>query len=60
MILLTGNIRISLGCTKTRSPRIGTVLHWRALNVHIFDTDPSLVNVHKCPFCLVNFSQKGM
>ena len=26
-----------------RSPRIGTVLPWRPLDVHIFSTDPSLV-----------------
>ena len=32
-----------LGCTKMRSPGIGTVLHWRPLDVHIFGTDPSLV-----------------
>ena len=32
-----------LGCTKTRSPRIGTVLHLRPPDVHIFDTNLSLV-----------------
>ena len=31
------------GCTKTRSPGIGTVLHWRPPDIHIFGTDPSLV-----------------
>ena len=27
-MLLKGNIHVSLGCTKMRSPEIGTVLHW--------------------------------
>ena len=31
------------GVLKHGSPGIGTVLHWRPLNVHIFDTDPSLI-----------------
>ena len=31
------------GCTKMRNPGIGTVLHWRPPDVHIFDTDSSLV-----------------
>ena len=26
-----------------QKPGIGTVLHWRSPDVHIFDTDPSLV-----------------
>ena len=40
---LTGNVHLWLECTKTRSPRIDTVLHWRAPNIHSFDTDPSLL-----------------
>ena len=35
MTLLTGKIDVWLGCTKTQSPGIGTVLHWRQ-DVHIF------------------------
>ena len=34
---------VCLGCTKTRSPEIGKVLHWRPPDVDIFHTDPSLV-----------------
>ena len=34
-----------LECTKTRSPGIGTVLHWRPPDVHIFGTDPSLMKI---------------
>ena len=37
------NVHVWLGCTKTRRPGIGTVLHWRPPDVHIFGTDPSLV-----------------
>ena len=43
-MLLRGNVHVWLGYTKTRSPGIGTVLHWRPPDVHIFDTDPSLVS----------------
>ena len=32
-------------CTKTQSPKIGTVLHWQPPDVHIFHTDPSLVQM---------------
>ena len=32
-----------LECTKTRSPGIGIVLHWRPPDIHIFGTDPSLI-----------------
>ena len=39
---LRGNVHVYLGCTKTRSPEFGTVLHWRPPDVHILDTDPSL------------------
>ena len=38
----TGNVHVCLGCTKTRSPEIGPVLHWRPPDVEIFYTDPSL------------------
>ena len=31
-----------LGCTKTQSPKIGAILHWRPPDVHIFHIDPSL------------------
>ena len=40
--LLTENIHVWLECTKMLSPEIGTVLHWRPTDVHIFDTDPSI------------------
>ena len=40
---LRGNVHVYLGCTKTRSPEFGTVLHWRPPDVHILDTDPSLL-----------------
>ena len=36
------NIHVSLGYTKTWSPEICTVLHWRPLDIHIFHTHPSL------------------
>ena len=36
-------VHVCLGCTKTRNPGIGTVLHWRPPDVEIFGTDPSLV-----------------
>ena len=36
-------VHVCLGCTNMRSPEIGTVLHWRLPDVHIFHTDPSLV-----------------
>ena len=39
---LRGNVQVWLGCTKTRSPGIGMVLHWGRPDVHIFYTDPSL------------------
>ena len=56
---LTGNVHVWLGCTKARSPGIGTDLHWRPPDVHIFDTDPSLVTIKYCneqnyPFLNVN------
>ena len=38
-----------LGFTKMRNPGIGTVLHWRPPDVHIFHTDPSLVNTKLGP-----------
>ena len=28
-----------------RSPEFGTVLHWRPPDIHIFHTDPSLINM---------------
>ena len=31
---------VKCGCTKTQSPRIRTVLHWRPSDVHIFYTHP--------------------
>ena len=39
-----GNVHVCLGCTKTQNPGIGTVLHWRPPDVHIFHTDPSLMH----------------
>ena len=39
---LGGNVHVWLGCTKRRSPGIGTALHWQPLNVHIFGIDPYL------------------
>ena len=39
-----GNVHVWLGCTKSQSPGINTVLHWRPPNVHIFGSYPSLVN----------------
>ena len=35
-----------------RSLGIRTVLHWRSLNLHIFDTHPSLLNNH-CTLLLI-------
>ena len=49
VISLMGNIHVSLGYTKTLSPEISTVLHWLAPDVHIFDTDPSLLPTHWHP-----------
>ena len=46
MMSCIGNVQVCLGCTKTRSPRIGTVLHWQPPDVHIFDTDPSLILIN--------------
>ena len=43
VILLTGNIHVKLGCTKMRNSGIVTVLHWWAPDVHIFNTNPSLL-----------------
>ena len=40
---LRGNVYVWLGCTKTWSPGIGTVLHWQPTDVHIFDTNPFLL-----------------
>ena len=40
---LRGNTHVWLGGTKTRSPRIGTVLHWQLPDVHIFSTHPPLI-----------------
>ena len=37
-----------LNVLKSRSPGIGTVLHWRPLDIHIFHTDPSLVHLMYC------------
>ena len=46
---LRGNVHVYLGCTKTRSPEFGTVLHWRPPDVHILDTDPSLLQTQLMP-----------
>ena len=43
------------GGTKMRSPIIGLVLHWRPPHVHIFHTDPSLINTDERH--MVNFQQ---
>ena len=32
-----------LGCTKTRSPGISTVVYWRPPDVHIFHTDCNIL-----------------
>ena len=42
---------VCLGCTRTRSPRISTVLLWRPPDVYIFHTDPSLI----CKQNILNF-----
>ena len=39
-----------MGCTKPRSPGIGTILHWQPPDVHIFGTNPSLLLIS----CYVN------
>ena len=41
------NVHVCLECTKTRSPEIGTVSHWRLPDVDIFHTDPSLLSTLK-------------
>ena len=41
------NVHVWLGCTKMRNAGIDTVLHWRLPDVHIFDTDPSLICKHE-------------
>ena len=40
---LRANVHVWLWYTKTQTPEIDTVLHWRPPNVHIRHTDPSLV-----------------
>ena len=41
---LTGNVHVFFfRCTKAQSPEIGTVLHWRPPDVHIFHTHLSLI-----------------
>ena len=42
-MLFRGNIHVWLAYTKTWSPRICTVLHWRPPRVNIFGTDRSLL-----------------
>ena len=37
-----------------QTPRMGTVLHWRRPDVHIFDFDPSLINTRLPGFELVH------
>ena len=47
---LRGNVHVRLGCTKPQSPRIGTVLHWRPPDVHIFHQTEVLPTLIQCDF----------
>ena len=49
-VVMIPNVHVCLGCTKTRSPEFGMVLHWRPPDVHIFHTDPSLVKTSLSKF----------
>ena len=43
-MLFRRNVQVGLGCTKTQSPKISTVLYYPPPDVHIFHTKPSLFN----------------
>ena len=51
--------------TETRNPGISTVLHLRPLDVHIFDTNPSLVifimvfNIHQIKMYMLSVFVKS-
>ena len=50
VMTLRGNLNAWLGCTKTQSSEIGTVLHKRPPNVHIFDTNSNLADLNSLVF----------
>ena len=56
---LRGNVHVWLGSTETQSPGISTVLHWQPPDIHIFGTDPSLVENLKY-WCTIHITISGL